>query len=218
MSKRVVIVEDEFFVANHLKKILQKNGYTVIAVFHDGATVIKKIPFIEDVIYLLDIQLSDDTDGISIASVLEKRNIPFVFLTANTDKKTFDEAIFKNPVSYISKPFKEMDVIAGVTLAAHKMEGRIKIESGKELIMLESNEVLFFKSDNVYVEIVLTNNSRVVRKKLKDLYESLPANFAQCHKSYIVNKEKIDRIKGNTIYFGQIEIPLSKTYHDNFSF
>src|SRR5690554_3758706 len=110
MNKRAVIVEDEYFAANHLKKILNKNGYDVVAMYHDGESVLKDLQFLKDTIFLLDIQLTKGVSGVNLAIELNKRNIPFIFITANTEEGTFKEAIVTKPVAYISKPFKELDI------------------------------------------------------------------------------------------------------------
>ena len=216
MNKRAVIVEDEFFVSNHLKKILVKNGYDVIAMYHDGASVLSDLNSLVDVIFLLDIQLSTEVDGVNIALELKKRSIPFIFITANTEEETFNKAIVTNPVAYISKPFKEIDVIAGVTLAVQRLDVKISIESGKEKFLIDPKDVLYFKSDNVYVEVFLEGKSYILRKQLKELEKDLSHNFQRCHKSFIVNLSKISRIKGYFIYLNDVEIPLSRTYRENF--
>lgn len=217
MNKRAVIVEDEFFVANHLKKILQNNDYEVIAMYHDGETVLQNIPSLKDVIFLLDIQLAKSTDGVNIALELKKRSIPFIFITANTEGETFNRAIVTNPVAYISKPFKEIDVVAAITLASQRLDMKISVDSGKEKFMIDPKEVLYFKSDNVYIEVFLEDKSYILRKQMKDLENDLSHNFQRCHKSFIVNMSKISRIKGYFIYLNEIEIPISRTYKSYFS-
>jgi DNA-binding LytR/AlgR family response regulator len=216
MSKRAVIVEDEYFAANHLKKILQSNGYDVVAMYHDGEKVLEDLSSLKDTIFLLDIQLTTAVSGVNLAVELNNKNIPFIFITANTEEGTFKEAIVTNPVAYISKPFKELDVIAGLTLASQRLNGKIKIDSGKETFVIDPEDVLYFKSDNVYVEVFLERNSYVIRKKMKELEGILSKNFQRCHKSYIVNMQKVTRIKGQSIYLKDKEIPLSRTYRANF--
>lgn len=216
MNKRAIIVEDEFFVANHLKKILQKNECEVIAMYHEGESLMKNLASVKDVIFLLDIQLVSELDGLNIALELNKRGIPFIFITANTEEGTFKEAIKTNPVAYISKPFKEMDVTAAIALAFQRLDTKISIDSGKEKFMLDPKDVLYFKSDNVYVEVFLENKSYILRKQLKDLEIDLSHNFKRCHKSFIVNRSKISRIKGYFIYLNEIKIPLSRTYRNDF--
>ncbi|WP_165851415.1 LytR/AlgR family response regulator transcription factor [Brumimicrobium aurantiacum] len=212
MIKRAVIVEDEFFVANHLKKILVKNDFEVVAMYHDAESVLSNLNSLKDVIFILDIQLSSELDGVGIAKELNKRSIPFVFITANTESNTFNEAITTNPVSYISKPFKEFDVIAGISLAFNKLNNKILIDSGSERFYLDPEEVYYFKSDNVYVEVYLKNKTYTLRKQLKDIEHRFGQIFTRSHKSYLVNKTKITRIKSSTVYIGDYEVPLSRTY------
>lgn len=217
MNNRAVIVEDEFFVANHLKSILQKNGFTVVAIYHDGESVWEGIPLLNNSIFLLDIQLTGRIDGVHLALEFQKRNIPFIFITANAEDNTFKDAITANPVAYISKPFKEMDVVAGVTLASQKLKRKIPVESGKEVLMINPEDVLYFKSDNNYVEVFLQKGtSYLLRKRLKELETDFPKDFKRCHKSFLINPSKVTRLKGNFIYLDEIEIPLSRTYRDNF--
>jgi DNA-binding LytR/AlgR family response regulator len=217
MNNRAVIIEDEYFVSNHLKSILQKNGFTVVATYHDGESALKDLPSLINSVFLLDIQLSGSLDGVHVALELQKRNIPFVFITANIEDTTFKSAIKTNPLAYISKPFKEMDVIAGVTIASQKLKTKIPIESGQELLMVNPEDVLYFKSDNNYVEVILENKkSYLLRKRLKALEADLPKDFKRCHKSFLINSSKITRLKGSFIYLNEIEIPLSRTYRDNF--
>ena len=212
MNKKVVIVEDEYFAANHLKKLLQKNGYNVVAMFHDGETVLKDLFAFNDAIFLLDIQLSNSLDGVDIAMELDKQNIPFVFITANTEDGTFQKAITTNPTAYISKPFKELDVIAGATLAFNKLKNKISIDSGKETFLLNPDDVLYIKSDNVYVEVFTKKGSYVIRKTMKEIEVTLSENFKRCHKSFIINMNLISHTKGNSIFIDKLEIPISKTY------
>lgn len=216
MNKRMVIVEDEYFAANHLKKLLLKNGCEVVGMYHDGETVLKELSLLEETIFLLDIQLTSEISGINLAVELEKRGIPFIFITANTEEGTFNSAIITKPVAYISKPFKELDVIAGVRLASQKLNNKIAIESGSEKFLIDAEDVLYFKSDNVYVELFVENDSFLIRKQLKELEDELSSNFKRCQKSYIVNVHKISKIKGSSIYLNDIEIPLSRTYRGNF--
>ena len=218
MNKNVVIVEDEFFVANHLEKMLVTNGYTVVGKYHDGETLMENLPFIHTAIFLLDIQLSSSVTGVDIATELNKRNLPFLYITANAGDNTFDSAISTSPIAFISKPFKEIDVLAGVAIASQRLNVKISIDSGKEKTLINPDEVLYIKSDGVYIELFLENGTtQIIRKQLKTVDCELSDNFKRCHKSFIVNKDKVTQIKGAFIYLDTIKVPLSKTYRDNFS-
>ena len=43
-----------------------------------------------------------------------------------------------------------------------------------------------------------------------------PQQFIKVHRSFIVNKAKIDRIEGNRIIVNQHEIPIGKNFREDF--
>ena len=56
------------------------------------------------------------------------------------------------------------------------------------------------KSENVYLNIVTTEQTFLMRGKLKELYTSLPEDlFFQIHRSYIVNLSHIRSFDGKKL-------------------
>ncbi|MCI5124026.1 MAG: response regulator, partial [Candidatus Electrothrix sp. AR5] len=78
---------------------------------------------------LMDIFLKGDMDGIEAAEeIRQKYAFPIVFLTANTDKKTFERAKHSAPLGYIQKPFQENVLLSTIEIALYK--GRTEKELG----------------------------------------------------------------------------------------
>ncbi len=81
-------------------------------------------------------------------------------------------------------------------------------ENDKVELQLHWEQLLFLKSDGNYVEIYFENEHQklqtaLIRNRLKVLAEALPENyFFQCHRSYLVNLQKIVQIKGNARSLG----------------
>jgi two-component system, response regulator PdtaR len=105
---RILIVEDEFFVAIDTQMILEANGHSIvgIAVTADEAVALtaRERP---DVV-LMDIRLMGSRDGIDAAREIRQRfDIPSVFVTANTDDKTRQRAEVVRPLGFLDKPFTE---------------------------------------------------------------------------------------------------------------
>ena len=72
-------------------------------------------------------------------------------------------------------------------------------KSGREFY-LPLNEILYFKSENVYLDIQTEKGRFLVRKKLKEQLAELPETaFFQVHRSYIVNLEKIQSFDGKEV-------------------
>ena len=113
---KVLIIEDDVLIANYIKYVLEKNEYYVTGIADTTETVKKSIKVLCPDIALLDIRLSGGESGIDISGVLDKKDIPFVYLTANSDRSTMSSALKTNPVAYITKPFNEDNVIAAIEL------------------------------------------------------------------------------------------------------
>ncbi len=105
---KVLIVEDEVITSLELKSILQRNGYNVVGTVLTGGDAILEASVKRPDVILLDIGLIGDMNGIEAGNYIKTRyNIPIVFVTANTNRATYDEAMSLNPEAYIAKPFDE---------------------------------------------------------------------------------------------------------------
>jgi two-component system response regulator HydG len=119
MNIRILIVEDEFIEANNLKIILKKAGYMVCKIARSVIEGLKVIENEKPDLVLLDIRLKGDLTGIDLAKVLRKRNIAFVFLSANSNKQILDAAKVTKPYGFLVKPFREKDVLVMLDIALY---------------------------------------------------------------------------------------------------
>lgn len=118
--EKILIVEDEFIVANDLKMMLVKSGYEVcgIAASVEEARILidsKKPNWV-----LLDIILKGDLTGIDLAWELEKKNIPFLFISANTNHSILNAVKETKPYGFLVKPFRERDLFVMLDIARYK--------------------------------------------------------------------------------------------------
>lgn len=121
MSNKILIVEDEPLIAEDLSMMLEKEGYSVVGVAHEGARALDLLHSQNPDLVLLDIALDTSMSGFDVAEVInEKYHVPFIFITSFCDKYTLDRAKKVDPTGYIVKPFKKKDVVANVALALHK--------------------------------------------------------------------------------------------------
>lgn len=117
MKTRILIVEDHFIEACNLRIILHKAGYEVCSIassYDEALTIVKNE---KPAMVLLDIRLQGRQTGIDLAKVLREKNIGYVFLSANSDKKTLDAAKMTKPYGFLVKPFREMDVLTTLDVA-----------------------------------------------------------------------------------------------------
>jgi two-component system, NtrC family, response regulator HydG len=117
MKLKILIVEDQFIEANNLRLILDRAGYTVLPIaasFVEGMETLDR--HMPDMV-LLDIYLEGTLTGIDFARVLVTRNLPFVYLTANSNRKIFLAAKATKPFGFLVKPFRQRDVMATLEVA-----------------------------------------------------------------------------------------------------
>jgi len=114
----IMIVEDQFIVAEDIRRNLVGFGYEVTNVVKTGEEAIKLVRQEPPDLVLLDIALGDGIDGIGTArAIREVANIPIIYVTAYSDPKTFDRAKRTEPHAYIVKPFDFSNLHAAIELA-----------------------------------------------------------------------------------------------------
>ena len=222
-----------------MQSMLEEIGYEIVdnvIVYEQAVDVLKN----NDVdLVLIDIILASDKTGIDLGKhIREHYNIPFIFVTSNSDRATVENAKTVKPDGYLVKPFEQQDLYTSIEIALSnfnysRKENSKEIE-GNEGDAFTSNSVLkdsifvkkqhlyyriqfkdiqFIKADTVYLEVNTADKKFLVRSPLKDYLEKLPKNkFYRAHKSYIVNVDHIDAINSKDIVIYNNLIPMSKDF------
>ena len=122
MSKaRIMIVEDEWTVAEEIKMVLESFEYTVTSMSSSGEEAIQNAEKDKPDLVLMDIVLEGKMDGIEAANEIRSRfNTPIIFLTAYTDEKILERASITEPFGYIVKPFVNEDLKISIEIALYK--------------------------------------------------------------------------------------------------
>jgi DNA-binding LytR/AlgR family response regulator len=210
MSKlKLIIIEDEFFAANHLKKVLKKLGHAVVGIFHSGESFMDQSDLVFDAV-IVDIQLSKQLNGLNVAEYLNEQKKPFIFLTANQEQTTLKNAARLNPSAYISKPFKNNDIEAALEMISIGIPDFVRIRTSKGVEYIDPASILFIKADDSYIEISTENGSIIQRKLLKEIVAELPSYFIRVHRSYVVNGKMIRSQTSTHISVGVNKIPISR--------
>ena len=225
----ILIVEDNVIIADDLQLMLEDIGYQVIGNVTSYEDAVEVLRNQEVDLALLDIQLATERTGIDIGDFIRKNfDIPFVFITSNSDKETVQKAKEVKPNGYLVKPFEEKDLYTTIeiTLANFQSsEPDTKSEKNSllknSIFIKESNlyhkimfkDIFFIKADNVYVEIYTKNKMYVLRSTLKDFLKRLPQDeFFRTSKSYIINARHIQSINSRDVIINDQLIPISKEY------
>lgn len=228
----VLIVEDEFLTADTLKTYLEDFGYCVTGMARDAQEALSILEEGNTDIAILDMNIQGPHDGIWVANTInEKYKIPFIFLTAYSDKQTVKSAVKTKPFGYLIKPFNKVDIFTAIEVALEKFsqiqqQSDLNVEntiSEKQLhlndflFVKEKNgyrkitvkDILYVKSELKYIEIYVSQKKYVLRYSLSEFKDILPDEFIQVHRSYIVNKNAVEYIGANYLQVASNEIPFS---------
>ncbi|QNA45892.1 sigma-54-dependent transcriptional regulator [Lacibacter sediminis] len=122
MKEKILIVEDQFIEANNLQMILERAGYHVCSIARSVPEAIEIVEKESPNIVLLDIHLKGKLTGIDLAKILRKKNIPFVYLSANSNTDILNAAKATRPYGFLVKPFRERDVLVTLDIARYLHE------------------------------------------------------------------------------------------------
>lgn len=223
---KIAVVEDEIIIADNICESLESLGYNVLEpaiTYTEGKELIDNE---RPDIAILDIHLSGKKDGVDLALYIkETYDIPFIFLTAHADKVTIDRAKIVNPPAYLVKPFTKEELYSSIELTLFNYQQNrnqsqessekdfIFIKQKDYFLKLKFDDILFLKSDHVYIEIYTVQNDKyVLRESLSEFELKLNKDFTRVHRSYVVNCKHIDLVSAKSINIKNNELPLAKQY------
>jgi two-component system, NtrC family, response regulator HydG len=121
---KILIVEDQFIEANNIRLILRDAGYSVLPMASSVTQALTILQHESANLILLDISLEGQQSGIELARILKGRGLPFVYLSANSDKSTLDMAKETEPYGFLVKPLRKKDVLIMVEVALYLHQQR----------------------------------------------------------------------------------------------
>ena len=120
-SEKIMVVEDEWVVADQLCRDLKDLGYTVCSTASTGDEAIRKAEADRPDLILMDIVLKGKMNGIEAADrIASQFNIPVLYLTAYTNSEYIERAKQTNPFGYLVKPYNQKELYATIEMALHK--------------------------------------------------------------------------------------------------
>jgi DNA-binding response OmpR family regulator len=116
MTPKVLLIEDDVSLRGNTAEILELSGYEVIMASNGKMGVEKAVQQHPDII-ICDIMMPE-LDGYGVLELLSKnentKSIPFIFLSAKTDRKDVRLGMNLGADDYITKPFSEEDLIMAI--------------------------------------------------------------------------------------------------------
>ena len=207
-----VVCDDNIAVLNKLCKMLEtifiNNSLDANIVLQEssGNNVINFIKHNHVDVLVLDIDLKDNTSGLKIAEELRKinKNAYIIFATGHIEYvimaykyKTFD---------YLPKPITLERLQETILRLFSDMENSINtkyIKIGNSQNIVRENDIEYIKRDGMKLVYHTASKEYEAYSSFNKIQHNLPNNFVRCHKSFIVNINKIAdvEIASNKISF-----------------
>ena len=138
MNKKVIIVEDEFIVAEDLRLIVEKAGNSVAGIAVSVGEAVALINLHKPGLVLLDINLEGKLTGIDLGRQLKEDDIPFIYVSASSDQKTLKAANATQPYGFLVKPFRERDVVVALDIARYRHDNSLESALRREQGLIRS--------------------------------------------------------------------------------
>lgn len=215
-DKKILVVDDEVVIAEHLKVILNSLDFNNIELVHDKESAFESIELFTPDIILLDIRMESELDGIEIAEFINSNyKMPFIFITAHSDSEILSKALITSPAAYITKPFKKTDIFAAINIAIKNSPPSknefLSFKDGYEDVKLNVHSILYVESEGNYIDINCIDKKYTIRNSLEWFIENVPnKHFIRIHRSYVVNLNEIKKTTSKVVIIGNITIPVSR--------
>lgn len=234
---KILVVENELFIAEHLALKLSEAGYEVVGMARRGKEAVEMASVHMPDLIVMDIKLDGKMDGIEAAIEINKeRKVPVIYLTDLDNKKTIERAELTLPAAYLIKPFSERQLKASIHQALSNISNvkpavvvdneipadeqfRIKDSlflrlSNSHFTKVLLSEITHIKADGAYCDIHVANGDKhTYCISLNHMLEKINTpSFVRVHKSSAVNLEKVTAVKGNLLMIGEGEIQIGEKY------
>ena len=217
MKITCIIIDDEPSSQNVLKSFIGRIDYLELTnVCNDALEALDYLKNNAVDLLFLDINMPQ-LSGISFYKSL--LNPPKVIFTTAYSEYAL-EGFELEAIDYLLKPFSFERFVKAVSKIKNLNDDKsehIIIKSDKKLHQIKFDDIIFVEGLGDYIKVHLKDSFLVTYKTLKDMKKALPSSiFIQVHKSFIINKNKVDYIEGNLAIINSNKVPLGQTYKKEF--
>lgn len=238
---KVILIDDEKMALEELKYSLHEfSEIQIIGEYTDPLKALQEIFTKKPDLVMLDIEMPE-INGFAIAEeiIAQHPGIQIVFVTA------YDEYAIKafetNAIDYVLKPVskdrlgitidracqickkdkneKVANSISALNRYFTESTYKVIVWENEEIILLRPDNILYFKSEDKDIVVVVDKNKYKTKYTLHYWEEKLlNRGFFRCHKGYLINLDKIEKITpmfNNTfiikLFDHAMDIPVSRS-------
>jgi DNA-binding LytR/AlgR family response regulator len=217
MKIRCLLVDDEHFALALLEKYLHQHAdLELVAACKRPVQAVELLQREAVDLLFLDIQMPL-LSGTSLLRNISNRPVT-IFTTAYAEFA--HEAYELDAVDYLLKPFsyerfehavaKALDVLQ-LRQARPGPSGFLSVKADRSWVKLAIADILYIEGWKEYVKIFTKTDKIVTLESLSHMENTLPSEFfIRVHKSYIVAKDAVRQLDGDTLLVGTARIPVAR--------
>ena len=221
--KTILLIEDNTEVRENTAEILELANYRVVQA-ENGKIGVELAQKEKPDLIICDIMMPV-LDGYGVIHLLAKNQdtaaIPFIFLTAKTERSDFRKGMEMGADDYITKPFDDVELLRAVESRLKKSE-LLKMEFSNNV---EGLNTFFDNVKNIEELKKLSNDRRIKHFKKKELIFSegnspnylyfLSKGKIKTYKSHEYGKEFITNLYKEGDFFGYVALLEDKPFAES---
>ena len=124
MEKTILVIDDNNDIRENTAEILELAGYKTLTA-ENGKKGVEAATKGKPDLIVCDIMMPE-LDGYGVLHLLRKnsdtQNIPFIFLTAKTERSDFRKGMEMGADDYVTKPFEDIELLSAIEVRLKKSE------------------------------------------------------------------------------------------------
>jgi two-component system LytT family response regulator len=215
---RCLVLDDEPLAAKLVSQYVEKTeGLELVMKATKVSAVLKKMQDEKIDLVFLDIQMPE-MNGIELMKMINKEC--YVILTTAYPEYALD-GFEHDAVDYLLKPITYDRFIKAVNKVKTRSgygiskgtNDYIYIKSGHRIQRISFSSVFFIEALRDYIAFHTDHGKILSLENMKDMENVLPADlFTRIHKSYIINKSKIEFFEKWKVVISNHHLPVGETY------
>jgi DNA-binding LytR/AlgR family response regulator len=233
----ILVLDDDDMFIKLISLLLDNIGVKRVEYTQTIDEAFKTMEAFKPDVLILDINLDKNESGIEFAKMVNKgQDIPVIFITSNYSEDIYLEAKMTGPCQFLDKQLSELklrqaieltvlqtkkqedDVIYQKIIQKPNLESGWFIKKGKYLRKVEIKDINWIESEGKYCTVFTDDTNYIVNLSLKEVADRLePYEFVRIHRSFVVNKAKIQAIDlvGNLVKIFEKDFPIGRSYRSS---
>ena len=221
--KKILLIEDNPEVSENTSEIMELAGYEVVSA-PNGKIGVDLAQKEKPDLIICDIMMPE-LDGYGVLHILSKKpevsNIPFIFLTAKTEKTDIRKGMNLGADDYLTKPFDDTDLLNAIEARLRKASMQQKLyentAEGLDNFIQDAKNVLNLK------DLCVDKKIKSLKKKAEVFAEGdvpssiffIKSGSVKVFKSHPDGKELITNIYNANDFFGFEPILEGNAYQES---